>query len=91
MPTVRVTRNAQVTLPRGVREKLGIKIGDRIAVRVEGETIVMEKISENVWENCTGFLPENFDEVLRETRGDLRKRFRRLGCYEDLHRYLSGR
>ena len=79
MPTVKVTRNAQVTLPREVREKLGIKRGDRVVVRVENRRIIMEKISEDVWKDCTGFLPENFEEILREMRGDLRRRFHQLG------------
>jgi AbrB family looped-hinge helix DNA binding protein len=40
---VRVTRNYQVTIPAEVRRRLGIKVGDRLVVEVEGNKIVIRK------------------------------------------------
>jgi len=39
-----VTRKYQVTIPKKVREKIGVKIGDRLLVRVVGESIVLTPI-----------------------------------------------
>jgi len=39
-----VTRKFQVTIPKEVREALGIKVGDRLLVRLEGGRIVLEPI-----------------------------------------------
>ncbi len=35
MPTTKVTQNYQVTIPSGVREKAGIKVGDVVAVEYD--------------------------------------------------------
>jgi len=40
---VKVTRNYQVTIPAEIRRVLGIKEGDLLEVRLEGERIVIEK------------------------------------------------
>lgn len=40
---VRVTRNYQITIPADVRRRLGIKVGDRVVVEVEGDRIVIRK------------------------------------------------
>ncbi len=44
MKEVVVTRKYQVTIPKEIREKLGIKVGDRLLVRVEGKYILLEPI-----------------------------------------------
>jgi len=46
MEIVTVTRKYQVTIPSSVREKLGIRVGDKLRVRVEGGKIVMEPLFE---------------------------------------------
>jgi AbrB family looped-hinge helix DNA binding protein len=79
LTVVTVTRNAQVTIPKEVREALGIGEGDRVTVRIEGGRAVIEKVSEDVWLDCTDFLPEDFEKVLGRLRADYRKRLKRLG------------
>ncbi|RLF03765.1 MAG: AbrB/MazE/SpoVT family DNA-binding domain-containing protein [Thermoprotei archaeon] len=44
MREVVVTRKYQVTIPKEVREELGIKVGDRLLVSVRGDCIVLEPI-----------------------------------------------
>lgn len=78
MAIVTVTRNAQVTIPKKIREVLGIREGDRVTMRVEGERVVLEKVTEDVWLDCTDFLPEEFEKVLEKLRKDSRERFKRL-------------
>ena len=39
---VKVTRKYQVTIPESIRSKLGVKIGDRLIVKSEGNRIIME-------------------------------------------------
>ncbi len=45
MRLTKVTRNYQITLPKEVRDKLNISIGDILEVRVEGEKIVIRKVA----------------------------------------------
>jgi AbrB family looped-hinge helix DNA binding protein len=79
MVVVKVTRNSQVTLPKEIREKLGINEGDIVEIRTELGKIVIEKIEEDIWDNCSDFLPENFEKILQEMRSDATKRFKRMG------------
>ncbi len=45
---VRVTRKFQMTIPRRVREALGIRVGDRLEVDVEGDRIVVRPLRPRV-------------------------------------------
>ncbi len=44
MEIVKVTRRYQVTLPKNIREELGIQIGDFLRVKVENGRIVLEPL-----------------------------------------------
>ncbi len=45
MPAVvKVTRKYQVTLPKEVREELGIRIGDFLRIRVEDGKVILEPV-----------------------------------------------
>ena len=44
MEEVVVTRKYQVTIPKRIREELGIKIGDRLLVKIEDGKIILEPI-----------------------------------------------
>ncbi len=41
MPTTKVTRHGQITLPASVREQLGIEEGDIVEIEVEDERAVL--------------------------------------------------
>ena len=41
---VKVTQKYQITLPKEVREKLNIHIGDSLKVKVEGRKVILEPI-----------------------------------------------
>jgi AbrB family looped-hinge helix DNA binding protein len=75
-----VTRHSQVTIPKEIREAVGITEGDKVKMKVlEGNKIVIEKANEEVWENCTDFLPEDLEKTLKSLRADSTSRFKRLG------------
>jgi AbrB family looped-hinge helix DNA binding protein len=79
LSSVTVTRHSQVTIPKEIREAVGITEGDTVKMRVEGDKIVIEKADEDVWSDCTDFLPEDFEKILTTMRTDSTKRFKRLG------------
>ncbi|MEM0024068.1 MAG: AbrB/MazE/SpoVT family DNA-binding domain-containing protein [Thermofilaceae archaeon] len=73
MSRVKVTRSYQVTLPRDVREALGIKVGDYLEVRVdERGRIVMEKVRRERLRLAAGrkLTPEEIDEVIARGLGE---------------------
>ncbi len=43
---MRVTSKGQVTIPKHVREKLGIGPGDEVGFREEGQAMIVEKMEE---------------------------------------------
>ncbi len=80
MASSTVTRHSQVTIPKEIREQVGISEGDIVKMKVvEGKKILIEKANEEVWEDCTDFLPENYEKLLKSMRADSRDRFKRLG------------
>lgn len=69
---VKVTRKYQVTIPKGVRERVGIKMGDRMKVTGKGDLIVFEKIGKRRslldFAGCWRGYPENPEEFMEELR-----------------------
>ncbi len=43
MEKVKVTRKYQVTIPKEIRERIGIKIGDELLVSEDEQRIILEK------------------------------------------------
>jgi len=59
---------------------VGIAEGDRVHMKVvEGNKIIIEKANKEAWKDCTDFLPEDFEKILKTLRTDSTKRFKRLG------------
>ncbi len=80
MASATVTRNSQVTIPKEIREAVGIAEGDKVKMKVvDGDKIMIEKADKEAWKDCTGFLPEDFERVLASLRSDSTGRFKRLG------------
>lgn len=50
MPTATVTSKGQITIPKAVRETLGVQTGDRVEFRQEGEKIVVEAATRDLFE-----------------------------------------
>jgi bifunctional DNA-binding transcriptional regulator/antitoxin component of YhaV-PrlF toxin-antitoxin module len=79
VPEVVVTRGAQITLTRDVREKLGIREGDVVTVNTLGGMVIITKRDPEAWRRSGDFLPENFEKTIAALRGDARARLERLG------------
>ena len=69
----RVSSKGQITIPRAVREALGIKEGDEILFRLEGNRAVIARTPDFL--ELAGFVDvplekrgTPWDEILRETR-----------------------
>ncbi|MGD6850433.1 MAG: AbrB/MazE/SpoVT family DNA-binding domain-containing protein [Candidatus Bathyarchaeia archaeon] len=66
MQTVKVTRKGQTTIPAEIREKLGIKEGDELAVKVLDNQVVFKKIP-NLLDMCGIFAGEvDIEEIKKE-------------------------
>jgi antitoxin PrlF len=71
----RVTSKGQVTVPKAVREALGIKDGDEVIFRVEGRRAVLARTPDFLDLAGTIQVPAAkrnvaWDEVIRRTRSD---------------------
>jgi AbrB family looped-hinge helix DNA binding protein len=71
----RVTSKGQVTVPKVVRDALGIKDGDEVVFRVEGHRAVLAKTPDFLELAGTIAVPAAkrstaWDEVIRRTRTD---------------------
>lgn len=70
----RVTQKGQVTIPKDVRESLGIKPGSSVKFKVvEGKCVVEKEIKENKLEKWVGYLKskKRTDELMKELRGEV--------------------
>ncbi|MEE8402941.1 MAG: AbrB/MazE/SpoVT family DNA-binding domain-containing protein [Candidatus Hydrothermarchaeaceae archaeon] len=78
MATITVTRNTQITIPKKIREQLGIKVGDKVEIDIEDEKVVVRTIKPS-FAGYQDFLPRSFDQVLEKMRKDSTGRFKKLG------------
>ena len=71
----RVTSKGQLTVPKAVRDALGIKEGDEVVFRVEGNRAVLARTPDFLTLEGTIRVPAAkrnvaWDEVIRRTRSD---------------------
>lgn len=65
-----LTRKGQVTIPKTLRDQLGLHLGDRISFHLRGQEIVLKPIQRTILD-LEGAVkpkrrPESFDKVRRE-------------------------
>ena len=73
-----VTRNNQVTIPKKLCEKYGIREGSPVYFGEENGAIVIRKSDPSFWDNVPRCLPDNFEEMLEEWRNASDKRMEEL-------------
>lgn len=78
MTTSTVTRNAQITIPKKIREALGIREGDNVDIALDDEKIIVRKTLPKI-EEFHDFLPRGFEVMLEKMRKDSRERLKALG------------
>ncbi len=74
MVTATVTSKCQITIPKGVRERMGIQPGDQLEFVEEGGIYYIRKrVDESPFEKWRGYLKHlegrDADEFVREMRG----------------------
>lgn len=78
MTTVTVTRRARITIPKKIRDALGISEGDIVDVSLDEDKIIIRKGAPKM-EEFGDFLPQGFDSVLENMRTDSTERMKELG------------
>ena len=71
----KVTRKGQVTIPKEIREKLGVKPGSSVRFRVaQGKFVLEKEVKEDKLSKWVGYLRSNkrTDELIEEIRGSTR-------------------
>ena len=81
MARTKVTRNYQITLPRDIRESLGVEVGDTMILMEEEGEIKMKKFDEDTFKKAFGSwkIKESGVEYVRKMRKESEKRMKRLG------------
>jgi len=68
----KVTRKYQVTIPKEVRQKVGVEVGDEFKVSDKGELIVLQKVSKPrgllTFAGCWKEYPEDPEEFMKDIR-----------------------
>ena len=78
MTTSRVTSKGQTTIPKEIREQLGIKTGDRVAFLLRDDGVLLRPVKGTLLD-LRGSIkprkhPEDMDEVRRVAKEKLAKR-----------------
>ncbi len=69
----KMTSKGQLTLPKPLRDKLGLKIGDNIIIRETSEGYVLEKeLDQQRFKKYVGYLKQESesDKIIEELRGE---------------------
>jgi antitoxin PrlF len=75
MPASRVTSKGQITIPKEVRERLGLRPGDELEFIQENSSFrVRKRLRESPFDRYVGYLRElegrQPDELIEEMRGE---------------------
>jgi len=69
----KITSKGQLTLPKPLRDKLGLKTGDNVVIRETSEGYVLEKeFDQQRFKKYVGYLNQesNSDKVIEELRDE---------------------
>jgi len=74
MAKAKVTSKGQITIPKEVRERLGLRPGDEVEFLVEkGQVYLKKRLSRSPFDRYVGYLAQKRgqdpDELVRELRG----------------------
>ena len=75
MAKTKITTKGQVTIPKGVRERMGLRPGDELEFTEEdGVFHLRKRVDPEVFKKYRGYLKElagqDSDELVREMRGE---------------------
>jgi AbrB family looped-hinge helix DNA binding protein len=72
---LRLSSKGQLVLPKKIREKLNLKIGDQFQVRVMDDKIILEPVKKDAIEKLHGILAGT--DILKELEEDHRREMKR--------------
>ena len=83
MSAATLTRKGQVTIPKSIRDRLGIQEGEKVLFVVRGEEVVLKVLRGNILE-LKGSVkpsarPENFETIRRSVKKVLSSKISRHG------------
>ncbi|MEM1658358.1 MAG: AbrB/MazE/SpoVT family DNA-binding domain-containing protein [Candidatus Jordarchaeales archaeon] len=67
---VRVGKKNVIVIPSNIRKKVGIQEGDLLRIRVEGEKILLEKLSAGAFSVLAEVIGEPYEEEVDEKRAE---------------------
>lgn len=72
MRATKITSKGQITIPSALREKLGVKAGDRLQFKeYKGKYIIEKKIEKSPFDKYAGYLKkrgDQTDQIIKELR-----------------------
>ena len=73
--SVRVSSKGQIAIPKAVRERLGITQGADLSVTIEGDAVVLRKISQGSWQELEGAFANSplLEDLAAERRRELNR------------------
>lgn len=63
-----LTRKGQVTIPKSLRDQLGLNLGDRISFQLRGEEIVLKPVHRTILDLQGSVKPKNRPEDFGDVR-----------------------
>ncbi len=73
MASMTITSKGQVTIPKAVRDQMGLRGGDKVKfVEKDGEFVLEKDVEESPFDKWVGFLgkrEQTPDEIVEEMRG----------------------
>ena len=69
----KVTKKGQVTIPKKIREAIGIKPGSEVNFQIcNGECVLKKVVKDDVFEKWAGYLKikKTTDQIIEELRGE---------------------
>ncbi len=73
MPTSTLTKKGQITIPKEIREELGLKEHDRVNFVKKGKEIIIKPIRGNILDLKGSVIPKNKPEDFEKVRMVTRK------------------
>ena len=71
--TSRVTAKGQTTIPKEIRERLGIRPGDRVAFIVRGDEVILRPVKGTLLDLRGSIKPRRRPEDLERVRSEVRR------------------
>jgi len=72
-PTTALTQKSQITLPKRIREHLGLAPGDQVRFEIEGDAVKIVPLVSRLEENFGKVTPRNRPEDFRRIREDFER------------------